>query len=73
LEFLQKHINFHFSVTLDLFGAEVSTNAANGFAIGLKGRFQESRIADDHRLRDATYSVLHRHEGAFVSKQVPGP
>ena len=71
LELLQKHINFHFSVTLDLFGAEVSTNAANGFSIGLKGRFQESRLSDDHRLRDATYSVLHAEDGVLVNKQIP--
>ena len=35
----QKYLNFHFSVTLDLFGAEVSTNAAAGYTGGLKGRF----------------------------------
>src|SRR5215510_12175451 len=38
---LQRYLNFHFSVSLDLFGAETSTNAANYFAAGLKGRFQE--------------------------------
>ena len=38
---LQRYLNFHFSVSLDLFGAETSTNAANYFGAGLKGRFQE--------------------------------
>ena len=51
---LQRYLNFHYSVSLDLFGAETSTNAANYFAAGLKGRFQEERRDDDHRLRDAT-------------------
>ncbi|MDY7104787.1 MAG: benzoyl-CoA 2,3-epoxidase subunit BoxB [Actinomycetota bacterium] len=50
LDVLQKYINFHYSVSLDLFGAETSTNAANYFAAGLKGRFQEERRDDDHQL-----------------------
>ena len=29
LDTLQRYLNFHFSVSLDLFGAETSTNAAN--------------------------------------------
>ena len=40
----QRYLNFHFSVTLDLFGAEISTNAAGGYTGGLKGRFHESDI-----------------------------
>src|SRR5262249_39451219 len=54
---LQRYLNCHFSVSLDLFGAETSSNAANYFASGLKGRFQEERRDDDHRLRDAHRSV----------------
>ena len=40
----QKYLNFHYSVTLDLFGAEVSTNSANWYSMGLKGRYREGRI-----------------------------
>ncbi len=54
---LQRYLNFHYSVSLDLFGAETSTNAANYFAAGLKGRFQEERRDDDHRLHGATRMV----------------
>jgi benzoyl-CoA 2,3-dioxygenase component B len=54
---IQKKLNLHFTLSLDLFGSEVSTNAANFFNNGLKGRFHETRIADDHRLTDATYPV----------------
>src|ERR1700740_2663862 len=43
---LQKKANLHFSLTLDLFGSEISTNAANAFHAGLKGRFREERIDD---------------------------
>jgi len=52
LDILQKYLNFHYSVSLDLFGAETSTNAANYYSGGLKGRFHEERRADDHRLID---------------------
>src|SRR5688500_19630372 len=54
---LQRYLNFHYSVSLDLFGNETSTNAANYFAAGLKGRFQEERRADDHQLKEAVRSV----------------
>ena len=33
---IQKYINFWFSSSLDLFGSEISTNAATAFANGLK-------------------------------------
>ena len=38
---MQKKANLHFSLTLDLFGNEISTNAANAFNAGLKGRYRE--------------------------------
>ena len=55
---MQKKLNLHYSLSLDLFGSEVSTNAANSFNAGLKGRFQETKIEDDHKLENATYPVL---------------
>ena len=54
---LQRFMNFHYSVSLDLFGQELSTNGATYFTTGLKGRYHETRIADDHRLTNATWSV----------------
>jgi len=67
----QKKINFHYSVTLDLFGSELSTNAANSYNAGLKGRFQEDKIDDDHRLVDSTYGVLRYLDGEFKISQEP--
>jgi benzoyl-CoA 2,3-epoxidase subunit B len=55
---IQKKLNLHYSLALDLFGSEVSTNAANAFNAGLKGRFQESRLEDDHQLKSEVYPVL---------------
>jgi benzoyl-CoA 2,3-dioxygenase component B len=63
---LQKYLNFHFSVSLDLFGAEVSTNAANYFTQGLKGRYQEDDRDDDHVLRDGTALVPEVRNGSVV-------
>ena len=68
---LQKRANLHFSLTLDLFGSEISTNAANAFDAGLKGRFQEDQIADDHLLVGATYPVLRLRDGRIVTEQAP--
>ncbi|MBS4048794.1 MAG: benzoyl-CoA 2,3-epoxidase subunit BoxB [Alphaproteobacteria bacterium] len=62
---LQKYLNFHFSVSVDLFGSEISTNAANYYTMGIKGRFDETRIGDDHKLTDASYKVLEAHGDGF--------
>ncbi|HEV2163252.1 MAG TPA: benzoyl-CoA 2,3-epoxidase subunit BoxB [Stellaceae bacterium] len=53
---LQRYLNFWFSSSLDLFGAEVSTNAAAYFATGIKGRPDEGRY-DDHFCRDGVLAV----------------
>src|SRR5947207_7625451 len=68
---LQRYLNFHYSVTLELFGADVSSNAATFYSTGLKGRFDEGRIADDHRLENASYPVLEVADGRLVEREVP--
>ena len=55
---LQKKANLHYSLSLDLFGSEISTNAANAYNAGIKGRYQEDKIDDDHQLLNNTYPVL---------------
>src|ERR1700729_3050377 len=62
---IQKKLNLHYSLSLDLFGSEVSTNAANSFNASLKGRFQETKIEDDHRLESPTYPGLKLVDGAI--------
>ena len=68
---LQKKANLHFSLTLDLFGSEISTNAANAFHAGLKGRYREERIDDDHELERGSYPVLRLKDGKIVNEDVP--
>jgi benzoyl-CoA 2,3-dioxygenase component B len=71
LDTIQRYLNLHYSVSLDLFGAETSTNAANYFAAGLKGRFQEAARLDDHRLHHDTQAVGEVDDGRVVERTVP--
>jgi len=71
LSLLQKFVNFHYSVTLDLYGSDVSSNAATYFTTGLKGRYEETKREDDHKLVGADYPVLEVQGGHLVEKQVP--
>ena len=68
---IQKKLNLHYSLSLDLFGNEVSTNAANAFNAGIKGRYMEHRIEDDHQLQRDTYDVKMVSEDQIVTEQMP--
>lgn len=68
---IQKYLNFHCSVSLDLFGSEISTNAANAYTMGLKGRFEETKKDDDHRLKDAAYRVTTLDGDRLVMREEP--
>ena len=68
---IQRYLNFHFSVTIDLFGADVSSNAATFYSSGLKGRYEETKFDDDHLLRDATYPVMQIMDGRIVAGEAP--
>jgi benzoyl-CoA 2,3-dioxygenase component B len=67
----QKKANLHFSLTLDLFGNEISTNAANAFHAGIKGRFREEKLDDDHKLEGGSYPVLRLVDGRIENQDVP--
>lgn len=68
---IQRYLNFHFSVTIDLFGADESSNAATFYSSGLKGRYEEGKRTDDHQLRGQTYRVLEAKNGQLNDKEVP--
>ncbi|MCC6554531.1 MAG: benzoyl-CoA 2,3-epoxidase subunit BoxB [Polyangiaceae bacterium] len=67
---IQRYLNFHFSVTLDLYGSEVSSNAATFFSTGLKGRFMEGQVNDDHVLTTAEYPVIEPVGEQIVTRHV---
>ncbi len=71
LSVIQKYLNFQFSVSMDLFGSEQSTNVAAYYTGGLKGRWQETRRKDDHELKDATYTVRMIKDGQLAEEEVP--
>ena len=72
LPLLQRKANFHASVTRDLFGSEISSNAAEVFGAGIKGRFNEANLKnDDHVLQDATYPVTRVVDGKLVVEDAP--
>ena len=56
LRTIQKYLNLWYSLSLDLFGSEISTNAASFFAAGLKGRAKEERF-QDHLAMEGTYAM----------------
>jgi len=64
LQMIQKYMNFWFSSSLDLFGADISSNTASYFANGLKGRPDEG-LYDEHRAEgDYTLEVPDGKGGA---------
>ena len=66
---IQKHLNQWFSLSLDLHGSEVSSNAASYFANGLKGRAKEETF-DEHVVKNAYYNMEFFEEGKAVTKEV---
>ena len=67
---IQKFLNLWFSVSVDLHGSEVSSNAATYFANGLKGRAKEAGFEDHKALHDH-YQVEFYEDGAFNTHAVP--
>jgi benzoyl-CoA 2,3-dioxygenase component B len=70
LSTLQKYLNLWFSLSEDLFGGEISSNAADFFAAGLKGRYKEAQY-EDHRALDGSYAMTVVEDGKLMQKQVP--
>jgi len=70
LPIIQRYLNFHYSVSLDLFGSETSTNVANYYTAGLKGRWSEERRRDDHKLTDDSIMVEALVDGSVGEIQV---
>lgn len=71
LQVIQKYLNFQFSVSMDLFGSEQSTNAGNYYTSGLKGRWQETRRKDDHVLLEDERDMNYVEDGEIRQKTVP--
>jgi benzoyl-CoA 2,3-dioxygenase component B len=70
LPILQKYLNLWFSLSEDLFGGEISSNAADFFASGLKGRYKEGQY-EDHKALAGSYRMTTVEGGKLVDKDVP--
>jgi benzoyl-CoA 2,3-dioxygenase component B len=70
LDTVQRYVNHWYSSSLDLFGGEISTNAADYFASGLKGREHEDRFSD-HVALHATYRIPVIDDGRLTERDVP--
>lgn len=68
---VQKYINYWFSSAVELFGGEISTNAADFFSTGLKGRYREKDKYQDHAALDSVYGIDVFEEGRVQRKEVP--
>jgi benzoyl-CoA 2,3-epoxidase subunit B len=67
---IQKYLNLWYSLSLDLFGGEVSSNAADAFAAGLKGRYKEDRYPE-HKLIGSHFAMDVLRDGKVVHEDVP--
>ena len=65
---IQRYINFWFSSSLDLFGSEISTNAALAFSNGLKGRPDEFKYKD-HIEHDTYVEIEKLSENNNIKKE----
>jgi benzoyl-CoA 2,3-dioxygenase component B len=70
LDMIQRYLNLWFALSLDLFGGEISSNAASYFAAGLKGRANEDKYAD-HKALDEVYRMSVVKDGRVVDEEVP--
>ena len=68
---MQKYLNLWYSLSLDLFGGEVSSNAAQFFANGLKGRAHEEKEFQEHTALGQTYPIDHVKDAKLVREDVP--
>ncbi len=67
---MQRYLNLWYTLSLDLFGGEISSNAANYFGAGLKGRAKEQQY-DDHVCLTGHYGIEQVKDGRITREDVP--
>lgn len=71
LPLIQRYINFWFTSSLDLFGSEVSSNAAASFANGIKGRPDESLYSDHLALNEIYELTVPAGDDGLGIEEIP--
>jgi benzoyl-CoA 2,3-dioxygenase component B len=69
LDLIQRYVNYWNSSSNDLFGAEISSNSANFFRSGLKGRAYEDK-QEDHLANEGSYAFENFVDGRISVEQV---
>ncbi|MCP4804320.1 MAG: benzoyl-CoA 2,3-epoxidase subunit BoxB [Proteobacteria bacterium] len=67
---IQKWINHWFCYSLDLFGSEISSNAADYFSTGIKGRWREAKDYTDHSCINEVYQMDVVRDGKVTVEEV---
>jgi benzoyl-CoA 2,3-dioxygenase component B len=67
---MQRYLNLWYTLSLDLFGGEISSNAASFFAGGLKGRAKEDEY-EEHRALVGAYAMDVVKDGKLSKEDVP--
>ena len=69
---IQRYLNFHYSVTIDLFGADQSSNAATFYSVGPEGPLRGRQARRRPRAARARPTRCSRSQnGQLVEKEVP--
>jgi benzoyl-CoA 2,3-epoxidase subunit B len=71
LKTIQKYINFWYSSSVELFGGEISNNAADFFSTGLKGRYKEQSKYQDHGGLEGIYEMQVMEDEKLITKEIP--
>jgi benzoyl-CoA 2,3-dioxygenase component B len=72
LDIIQKYVNDWSTSSYDLFGGEDSSNAAEAFSLGLKGRYREGDgLYKDPRALDQIYTTDIEQGGRLVKQEIP--
>ena len=70
LDTIQKYVDLWYSLSLDLFGGEISSNAADFFSAGLKGRYRESR-QEEHTALNQYYQLEVVDDDRLTVEDIP--
>ncbi|HZE68143.1 MAG TPA: benzoyl-CoA 2,3-epoxidase subunit BoxB [Pyrinomonadaceae bacterium] len=71
LDIIQRYINFWFSYSLDLFGGEISSNSADFFAAGLKGRYKEQDQYSEHTATSEIFTLMVVEDSRLKPREIP--
>ena len=70
LDMIQRAVNLWYSLSLDLFGGEDSSNAALFFGAGLKGRDREHTLSE-HKALEQSYVLQKVVNDKLVEEEIP--